>query len=113
MFHCPEGVTIRNAQERWPGIDIRGEGGYAGIYGKVGSGEYRITHGALCPDHIAPAPRWLLDLVADKPKEKRPLHAPTEPSADVGEVILQRALERVDILSGLARADGVAGGGTR
>ena len=94
-FTGPEGVTIRNAQERWPGIDIRGEGGYAGLYGKVGSGAYGITHGMLCPDDIAPAPRWLVDHLADEPKEKRPLRVPMEPSEDVGEVILQRALEHV------------------
>ena len=60
FFAMPKGVTIRsNAGKIAPGIDIRGTGGYVIMPGSPGY-EFDEEH----TKKLAPAPAWLLDLVA-------------------------------------------------
>lgn len=71
------GPEIRNsAGKLGTGIDVRGEGGYVLAPPSIGANDIGYTWSANCARSIAPAPDWLLRLVAPPPAPPRAITPP-------------------------------------
>lgn len=100
------GKTKRNLAELYPGVDVRGDGGYANLHGKTTSGPYRWVSdvaprepGVLPGDlrqllGLDPRPDLLPRLpLAVRPTERQPSDEPSEACVRLIRMALDRAGE--------------------
>ena len=102
-FTIPAGVTIRNnaSTALGPGLDIRGEGGQCVAPPTIhpNGRAYEWDGGEI--GEIAPAPKWLIGLLTDKPKPDTP--SATKPATSDSESVAARYNEQTtwaQLLSG-------------
>jgi len=85
-FRPPEGVTIGNATRFLPGLDVRGEGGYAvAPPSRHFSGVDYAWQITLDEEEVAPCPGWLPDVCARRPRATAAAPAEQLPGATVTE----------------------------
>jgi hypothetical protein len=91
-FSVPDGVTVRNSTSKLAGgIDIRGEGGYVLVPpSSTRVGRYTYESEA----HVAEAPEWLLERIADSKTREQDPAGPIEDAIPEG--------KRNDTLTSLA-----------
>lgn len=88
--------------EQYPGLDVRGEGGYINLLGSTDNGRYRWLTGDHSPYSPSLIPAALMDLITLKPtaRPERPRCPTGTTSASIGvdspevEVMVRKALER-------------------
>jgi hypothetical protein len=80
LFALPENMIIRNRTDFFPGIDVRGEGGYIVVppSSHVSGHKYCWDPAADLDEPLAQAPRWWLDLYAQTVSP-----SPTSPEAPI------------------------------
>ena len=79
VYYSHPGGIVKNRAGFWPGMDLRGDGGYVVGPGSIhpSGAEYRLAENA-CLDNLAPMQDWLLDAL------KKPQASLNEPANDIG-----------------------------